>query len=360
MQRWKLPELTILRRLLLIAAPAGIVALVVWILSPSDPRYNGKRLSSYLDELGPATLSISLWPSVQIDPWQSRPPEQDEAVKALNALGPKALPLVRHWLQSESSLRNKLRKLAAAPGSRFTWLWRWRWMAKDPRAMAYRAICIIPQDGMPVVPVLRTQILSGGPQALLAEQVLERIAAAIPEEQSALAARQNGDLLGMIRTDAMTNELGASAAQILGILNRREPPEAREIIIRGLWAFREVHARLRHSLFLLDEDGFFHNLLYLESGSPSQKAAAAFLFRDRPCCPERIVPLLSSNLASENITVLLNSCEALASYGTNAAPALPLLTRLQTRRSDGVGLTASNTIARIAGPRSEGNAGNRF
>jgi len=167
MQRWKLPELTILRRLLLIAAPAGIVALVVWILSPSDPRYNGKRLSSYLDELGPATLSISLWPSVQIDPWQPRPPEQDEAVKALNALGPKALPLVRDWLQSESSLRNKLRKLAAAPGSRFTWLWRWRWMAKDPRAMAYRAICIIPQDGMPVVPVLRTQILSGGPQALI-------------------------------------------------------------------------------------------------------------------------------------------------------------------------------------------------
>jgi hypothetical protein len=43
------------------------------------------------------------------------------------------------------------------------------------------------------------------------------------------------------------------------------------------------------------------------------------------------VPLLASNLVGTSSANLLQSvCEALAAYGTNAAPALPALTNLLT------------------------------
>jgi len=99
----------------------------------------------------------------------------------------------------------------------------------------------------------------------------------------------------------------------------------------------------------LDPDGTIVNLLYLESGIASEKPGAALYFRDKPRSPERVVPLLMTNLTlGGSGNLLRNLCDALAAYGTNATPALPQLTNLLTHPRPAVREAASNAVARIA------------
>jgi len=79
----------------------------------------------------------------------------------------------------------------------------------------------------------------------------------------------------------------------------------------------------------LDPDYTLRNELLLRSGIPTRQSSAAQFFQTNPVKPERIIPLLSSCLASTNQNLVEQCAKALGAYGNAATNVPPDLKALQ-------------------------------
>ncbi len=326
----------------------GLAAFTLWLRSPADPLYKGKRLSAYLYE-------TRLVPLIRIKPPNGYNPGQrsnrSEADDAVRALGPRAVPLMIDWLQADVVIRQKLKSAASQPGSHFKWLLQWDWVMSDPRSLAFDALSrLIPEHGAPAVPVLRKQILQGESSVSLeAADLLIQILKALPAEETCSRAEQNAHFIE-VATRAPPKRLTRGALRMIGALIDYGVPYDAEGIVRRLWPYRyEPFSNARNAIALVDADGFYRYLIYLESGTPGERDVAALFFKNTPRAPERIVPLLISNLVETgSISLLQDASSALGAYGTNAVSALPQIRSLLIHPQTGVVGAASNAIARIA------------
>jgi hypothetical protein len=325
---------------------------VIHSLAPPDPFYKGKHLSEYLYDTAPvpvrpgagtsaATLQLLL---------AAQNERRQRAEEAIQALGPKAIPLIASWMKSDAALRNKICKLAAAPGSRLSWLLNSPWLTRDPRAIASDCLArLIPQHAGPVLAILRKQALANQmPASGEAAQLFSRIFEAMPSDTGRRLAHENADFIELV-TACPTNQLSDPVVQVVTTLLLHDPPEDSERVVRRLWPFRRPRYNNVHFVISqLDPDGFIRNLLYLEDGTPAEKPDAALYFHESQRAPERIVPLLTANLdPSGSISLLQDVCAALGSYGTHASSALPTLTNLLMHPRSTVVKSASNAIALI-------------
>jgi hypothetical protein len=267
----------------------------------------------------------------------------------VQALGGRAIPLLTMWYESDERWRGKLRQLALQPGSRWQWLLQWPWAATDCRAIAYRALLRqVPQQAASLLPTLRRQVLEGQmPRAEEAALLLAAILNAAPIEAELF--QQNRELVAFYTAD-LTNRLGETAIVVVASVMRHGPLEETERLIRHFWPYRTNRlTNARFAISKLDLDGFMQNLLLLENGNPRERPSAALFFEARPSAPERVVPLLVTNLIRGGSVNLLQSvCDALAAYGTNARPALTQLTNLLAHPKEAVRLAASNAVTGLA------------
>ena len=263
------------------------------------------------------------------------------------------IALTPRCLESFGAVILTLLLCSLAPGSHFAWLLKFRWLGKDQHAIAFNvAFRLVPQHGAPLIPLLRKQVLSGesSPSAREAAELVDRIFKALPPSERTQLALENADFFYLC-TSNVTRQLTIAAVRIIQVLFRYDPPNDSEATVRRIWPFRRQNNNVEFLITTLDTDGFLQNMLYLESGRPSERPAAALYFRDIRREPERIIPLLISNLAPTNSANLLqNASEALGSYGTNAVSALPMLSNLVTHPRTYVAAAASNAIQRINGP----------
>lgn len=91
-------------------------------------------------------------------------------------------------------------------------------------------------------------------------------------------------------------------------------------------------------------------LYILEMGEVPARVGAAMELAEKPRHPERAIPLLITNLASTNRSVIENCVLALGAYGPQARAALPTLTNLLQHPRERIRLATSNTIAAIQRP----------
>jgi len=330
---------------------AALSLITLWLLSPPDPRFQGKRLSDHLYATAPSRVIAG--PGMSQAAIQQFLAEQAQArqkgEEAIRALGPQTVPLLTAWLRSDWSLRTQLRKLASPPGSQLRWLLNFRWVANDPRTIAAEAVSrLVPEQGGPVIRMLRKEVLANRvPSSGEAAEIITRILGAMPQGLNQRIARENADFIDLV-TGPSARKPSDAIVQVLSALLQYDPPEDREAMVRRLWPLRNPGFNsVQRIISRLDRDGFIQNRLCLESGTAAERPDAALYFRLNPQAPRQVVPLLMSNLVETgSISLLQDVCAALAAYGTNAAPALPLLGKLAANPSP-VSKGASNAIARI-------------
>ena len=91
-------------------------------------------------------------------------------------------------------------------------------------------------------------------------------------------------------------------------------------------------------------------LYTLEIGPVPARVGAAMELTEKPRHPERAIPLLITNLASTNRSVIETCVLALGAYGPQARAALPTHTNLLQHPRERIRLATSNTIAAIQRP----------
>lgn len=345
-RRLNLAQCLLLVTLLVVA----VAALVVWLRSPSDPLYKSKRISAYLYAAAdpfPAPPTVNA--PVAVEAIRDYNRKQADAEEATKALGVRAVPLLTAWWESDDGIHEKLRSLAMKAGSRFTWLLRWRWISIDLHAVASNVLSRdIPEHAGSLLTDLRKRMLEDKPpRSDEAARLFARILNAVPVK--AAYFEQNRDLLELYV--GRPTSVSSTEVEVMAGIVRHGPPEDAEIFVRRLWPYRQhPFGTVERVISNLDGDGFIQNLLYLEDGKPTEKPAAALYFRHKPRSPERVLPLLTSNLTSTASANLLQSvCEALTAYGTNAAPALPALTNLLSHPKPAVREAAERAVGRIGG-----------
>src|SRR5689334_13537877 len=115
------------KALVMVLAVALVPLLWLCAVAPPDPYYRGRRLSDYLLDLDGARLRIAVGTiTIPTTIGKSLAEERNLRVfvaeTAVKELGPTTIPLLTSWLESDSTIRARLRKLASAPHSRVRWL----------------------------------------------------------------------------------------------------------------------------------------------------------------------------------------------------------------------------------------------
>ena len=164
-------------------------------------------------------------------------------------------------------------------------------------------------------------------------------------------------------TNSSFNDFGF-AAMLLRVYARENLLPRNEEVLRMLLEAKEKSPHSRRSgangggtalqnyhldlcIGALDPDHKLQHTLTLESGTEADRVGAAWALGNARERPERVVPLLMTNLASGN-SALVESCAiALGQYGNEARGALPLLSNLLEYPKPAVREAASNAIVRI-------------
>jgi hypothetical protein len=159
-------------------AVVALLGLGVWLLRPHEPRYEGRSLSAWLDDLsGPpwarvrAQAKTVRLPPTRVANFTLSPEEEacrQKAIKALDAMGSNALPcLLEQMKTKDSTVKQTLMNLCSRQ-SIFPIYFR---NARERGAQAVQGICAI---GKPAMPILE-QFLDEKDLALQAAAGLARI-----------------------------------------------------------------------------------------------------------------------------------------------------------------------------------------
>lgn len=181
---------------------------LLYALMRSEPTWNGRRLSSWLDDL-------------RADSQLSRA-SQDQAEAAVRAIGDKSIPLLLTWMNSDDSPVKKAIYGSLPRGLQLRWHPQW---AFDRQWMAATAFDILGTNAEPAIPKL-SQLLGTGKRGRAAAAALGGVGAtAFPVLTNLLAQQQTAEdaaygltrfgdeaLPVLIRTLIVTNRIIHQAA----------------------------------------------------------------------------------------------------------------------------------------------------
>ena len=311
----------------------GILALVaalatfIYLLWPRypDPIYNGVALSEHLYRLysRPNSIRFSSAPTArEIAEWQRISREREVSLKALQKIGPEALPLLTNWLvTAPSTWRSNLHVRLTRSGYHFPKL------TADRRSAAISCLAFYPtnlEDNLaPIIIPMLTNLHPG---------VLHSAARII------------------YRTAHHANDAQADAAlrTLLPMSYRMGTVEVTSAV-----SFHS-HAKfvIDQAIERLEPNRKHHPLVVLELGPMPNRVGAARELAGNPRLADRAIPLLVANLTSTNRSVQEHCAIALSAYGENAIPALPALSNLLTSSRPRVRIAASNAIVAIKAAKS--------
>jgi hypothetical protein len=293
----------------------ALVAMAVIVFAKyrvPDPPYQGRDLSSILLTLSPNGFSWS-WRSTDRTIYTDTQGVSLFGKKALNDLGPKAVPLVRHWLRSERP-KWMLRLVAKYPKSR--WIpptWR-----ADLKQKALVAAFISPEVGRATFEDVFL-CLTNSQWSFLAAAAVTETMASHPELDHEMIVRR----ILVMQTEALQPK-GYYAPDAAGNWNS-----------------------LQRVLDFADPQYWIRSLIILERGEEPAKVGAAKKVIEDPAIAQRALSLLITNLQSPNRGVIEACANSLASYGPAASNALPFLSNYLSHPKAYVSSAASNAIARI-------------
>jgi len=99
---------------LLVAVLVAVCALLIWLRSPPDPLYKGRRFSTYLNDALRRTPEPGLSPTQRYAMLKERNEKLKEARAAAFALGPEAIPLLPALTNLLTQPRTAVRETARA------------------------------------------------------------------------------------------------------------------------------------------------------------------------------------------------------------------------------------------------------
>lgn len=314
--------------LLILIVMIGSAVVMLTKYHVPDPSYRGKRLSTILLAVNPSGFSRY---SRQRIVYGGAGPDVELAREALDGLGPKAVPLVQHWLHSEQP--NWMVRLATKyPKSR--WIPQtWR---VDLREKALLAAMLSPTVGRGVFEDVFI-CLTNTPLSALAQGAIAEIVETNP---------------GIFARSAQIEREGF-VRQILVMQRELIQPTGYYVRPAGASPRRNTSIdlmSLQHVLDVLDAHYSIRSLVILERGEEPAKVGAAKRVIEDPVMARRALPLLIKNLQSSNRSVIEACANSLATYGPAASNALPYLSNYLSHPKAYVSGAASNAIARITAP----------
>lgn len=327
-----------------LAVAAVTLFLALRFGQPEDPIYKGTRLSQYLYAGFAPRFSKRLPTDQVLAEWRK---QNDLAKEALQALGPRSIPLLGHWLESTNSkYRLKLAALTRRAGLD------WPALQADRRSAALGALLSVQCHAAPLIPTLVSMTRSASvPEQSMAAVLLNGILTCISHaEQMAVADDLQAAMEDYLNRLEQGEKAESNMCVLVAKMYRLRPPPDREATFRRIMRLNDTAGSgmiFEQVESLLDPDGSLRNLAYLEEQEDTRKAGAAIFFWARPIMPERVVPLLTKSLQSTNRALLARSAEALGEYGTNAVSALPALSNLVTHANSRVSNAAKQAIGKI-------------
>lgn len=305
---------------------AAVAAAITWqVLRVREPTYQGRRLSSWLQQYGTDGGST-----------------QEEVDEAVRSIGTNAIPTLLRMLEAnDTALKVKLSEsgLLWRFGLRFT-------PAAILHAQALQAFRALGVDGSNAAPALveiygrnispssrratGDSLVEIGPAAKQAIPVLIKSSAGTNAEERAYAAYTMG-------------RLALEPALVVPVLTHALHDVDREVRYNaafGLGGIAFMGGDARPAVPVLVET--------LKDDYGTARAAAAMALGHIHAEPSLVVPALSGALRDSSEFVRAQAAGALAEFGTNARPAAETLTSLLTDPNAAAREAATNALRRIS------------
>jgi HEAT repeat protein len=349
--------------LLVVTAFISFAVILLVVLLPAEPSYQGRRLSAWLDEL-PTFTSVSfgahgesqvVWPGGRVP----------AAAEAIQHIGTNSVPYLARIMQAHDGewrkrirsmqlklrIKSPLQLVQARKNHANCALYilgevgvpAWQELVSNPsndlalRMEAARILGSLPNRWRDSAPLLL--------QAMVEIQDVEFRLTAARSIRSFYSSGTLSVLLSHLKSGNIPMQL-----QVLTVFQKIGPPakEAAPALLACMnSASPEVRSAASFALNAVDPEDLSARLFLVQHAPLSRRLTECWVLGRTASAPERAVPVLVECLGDAEAQVREAAAQTLGKYGTNAKPAIPALEGLFDDPKKYVRIAATNALQEI-------------